>query len=348
MSAPVGKLPKRLLALLGGSVLALLLVEVAARLIPVRSTPDPPVPPEVGRFDPRLGWTLAPGVTAVSSRTGEPIEYRINALGLRGPETTAEKPAGTFRIAFVGDSRTFGLGIPVEEHFTSLAAAHFEDVETLNLGVSGYGVDQELLRLRLEGLALEPDLVVAYVAHYGDRRHMHARRFGKAKPRFVLTDGELVLERATVPEPPGASGPWHWLRAHSVACARLDRALARRRARATPGPAPRRVAQCESEDFQERMHALGVALVAEMDRETRAAGARFVLMTEIPRLHADALAAEVPSLLLPEELLDPSYELPDGLGHITSAGNALVARSLTAFLEQEGLVPGSHRRSSRE
>ena len=66
------------------------------------------------------------------------------------------------------------------------------------MGVGGFGVDQELLYLRQEGFRYEPDLVLAYVAHYGDHRHMHTERWGKKKPRFVLIDGELVLKNSPV------------------------------------------------------------------------------------------------------------------------------------------------------
>jgi hypothetical protein len=61
------------------------------------------------------------------------------------------------------------------------------------MGVGGFGVDQELLFLQSEGFRYEPDLMLAYVAHYGAHRHMHTERWGKEKPRFVLVDGELVL-----------------------------------------------------------------------------------------------------------------------------------------------------------
>ena len=66
------------------------------------------------------------------------------------------------------------------------------------MGVGGFGVDQELLTLRSEGFRYEPDLVLAYVAHYGDHRHMYTERFGKQKPRFVLIDGELILTNSPV------------------------------------------------------------------------------------------------------------------------------------------------------
>ena len=42
----------------------------------------------------------------------------INAQGTRGPEFPMEKPAGTFRILSLGDSRTFGWGLADEETYS--------------------------------------------------------------------------------------------------------------------------------------------------------------------------------------------------------------------------------------
>src|SRR5215831_18680771 len=53
--------------------------------------------------DPRLRFELRPGGLA----RGE-VEYRVNELGLRGPETTLEKPPGVRRVAVLGDSIAFG------------------------------------------------------------------------------------------------------------------------------------------------------------------------------------------------------------------------------------------------
>src|SRR5262245_42920123 len=44
--------------------------------------------------------------------------YRTNAAGYRGPEFRAEKAPGVVRIACVGDSCTFGLGVREEHTWT--------------------------------------------------------------------------------------------------------------------------------------------------------------------------------------------------------------------------------------
>jgi hypothetical protein len=126
---------------------------------------EPLVPPEVGRCDSQLGWALRAGEVSVSHRTGLPVEYRINSKGLRDNETTYDKPEGVFRIVVIGDSNAFGVGVPIEKHFTQLLEGYFRDLEVINLGVGGFGIDQELLFLRTEGFRYRPDLVIAYMPH---------------------------------------------------------------------------------------------------------------------------------------------------------------------------------------
>ena len=157
------------------------------------------VPREIGQFDPLLGWALKPGSHAVSHRIGE-IEYRINSKGLRDDEHEYEKAAGKKRIVIIGDSRTFGYGVRIEKHFTRLLEGYCTETEVINFGVPGYGVDQELLALKAEGFKYDPDLVIAYVAHYGNHRHMHTTRWGKNKPKFELRDS-LVLTNQPVEKP---------------------------------------------------------------------------------------------------------------------------------------------------
>jgi len=98
----------------------------------------------------------------------DPAGPEVNRDGFRGPDVAREKPPGTFRIIVLGDSVTFGLGVPTEETFTarlgaSLAAKRSPNdprYEVLNFGVSGYGTAQEIHLLEVKGLAYHPDLVL--------------------------------------------------------------------------------------------------------------------------------------------------------------------------------------------
>jgi lysophospholipase L1-like esterase len=109
--------------------------------------------------NPRLRFELRPGGVARAE-----VDYRVNAEGLRGPDTTVEKPAGVKRVAVLGDSIAFGYWVREEDAFPrqleSMLRAGGVRVEVLDFGVPGYNLDQEIETLRSKALAFEPDAVV--------------------------------------------------------------------------------------------------------------------------------------------------------------------------------------------
>jgi lysophospholipase L1-like esterase len=117
------------------------------------------------RLDPNPGLalsTLLPGATAI--HMGIPVH--TNAFGLRDREYTGRKPPGTLRIAFFGDSFTFGQGVELEDVFTErlesrLGRALGEGrVEVWNFGTAGHNTFQELLYYANYGRRFHPDWVV--------------------------------------------------------------------------------------------------------------------------------------------------------------------------------------------
>jgi len=96
-----------------------------------------------------------------------PTHMRTNSLGARGPELAASVPAGALRVAYLGDSFTFGQGVEEEEAFATVIgeqlAARGVPVETLNFGVSGHGTPQSIALLERQVVPLQPDVVVLNV-----------------------------------------------------------------------------------------------------------------------------------------------------------------------------------------
>lgn len=113
-----------------------------------------------------LGWVHMPDKKGWSVTREYRVLVEINQFGLVGPETTLEKPAGTFRIAFVGDSLTEAFQVNPEASFSRLVERRLNDlagdkkIETLNFGVTSYGTIKELYILENEVLKFKPDLVV--------------------------------------------------------------------------------------------------------------------------------------------------------------------------------------------
>jgi hypothetical protein len=330
----------------GATLVAILLLEGAARAL--RPPREGVIPHGIGRFDPVLGWSLQPSSHGVSSRTGYPIEYRINSKGLRDDETAYEKPAGRFRIVLLGDSRTFGFGVPIHKHFSTLLERYFKDLEVINMGVGGFGVDQELLCLRTEGLRYQPDLVMAYVAHYGNHRHMYATRWGKEKPRFLRRDGRLILENSPVPLPKPRHGTlrglWQWALDHS----RTLQIVHSRLVRPEPQEAGQDAKNMEDAAFRQELYALGEELVGAMHDEAATRGIPFVLVTHIEELHRAMHERKVHSLDVSRPLANPAFALPHGLQHINESGNGVLAWEIARYLESSGLIPARHLRADIE
>jgi lysophospholipase L1-like esterase len=92
-----------------------------------------------------------------------------NRWGFRDRDfSTRDKPAGTRRIAFVGDSVTLGMGVVPEETFVgrlgrsaaASASAAGHPVQALNFAVDGYHALQVRELLVAKVLAFQPDQVV--------------------------------------------------------------------------------------------------------------------------------------------------------------------------------------------
>ena len=91
-----------------------------------------------------------------------------NGLGMRELEVQDKTPR-SFRIAAVGDSFTFGFGVDmIDTYVAALGRLLRADreirvgrrFETLNFGVAGYSVQDEVKVLEHKVLAVDPDLII--------------------------------------------------------------------------------------------------------------------------------------------------------------------------------------------
>jgi hypothetical protein len=142
------------------------------------------------------GWALRAG-SHYEGRNGEVIT--VNSRGYRGREHAVEPAAHSRRVVMLGDSLTFGSGVSDGETFSDRleATAGFEVV---NLGVDGYGTDQELIRLENEGFSYRPHIVVLNFCignDYFDNALPVALYDGVSpKPYFTLEGDRLVRHDA--------------------------------------------------------------------------------------------------------------------------------------------------------
>ena len=87
-----------------------------------------------------------------------------NERGLRD-RPILPKAEGEYRILALGDSVTFGSGVPQHEIFTSrleqvLPGRLRRPVRVINSGVGGYNTVQEVTYFKRDGMTLQPDLVL--------------------------------------------------------------------------------------------------------------------------------------------------------------------------------------------
>jgi len=94
-------------------------------------------------------------------------QHGANARGFH-ERAPGPKPAGTRRVAVVGDSVTWGAGLALEETLTRVAEADLgPGWEVLNYATYGYDTCQSAATLRHVAMADDPDLVV-YAAYPND------------------------------------------------------------------------------------------------------------------------------------------------------------------------------------
>ena len=289
------------------------------------------------RRDPRLGWVPNAHVRDDGVTT--------NSLGLRGSaEIASSKAAGERRVVVLGDSFTFGEGVKDEDVWVARMQTHLPGVTVANLGVMGYALDQQCLRLEDLGMKLAPDVVV--LGLFGpdlDRDELTFR--DDAKPRFELEDGGggdgtgLRLSNVPVPDRAASSATLKPPQVGSFAFALARKAFLDAR---------------DATRFAPKWE-LARRILDRMKRTSEAGGARFVVayfpakpnsFDRVADAHEVtviewATARDVPLVNLRETFvgLGSSSFKQVWSGHWTPFGNDLVARTVASFLTTSGVLP---------
>jgi len=151
-------------------------------------------------------YRLEPGLRTRVQAEGVEVPIEINAHGMRWREVPEEKPPGVRRIAFLGDSFTFGSWSDgVESSFVGVFDALLPPgVEALNFGVGGYGLDEMELLLEEEVLAFSPDVVVVVFFNGNDFRDtlLGAEKYRLVDGTVVWDDDHLAAQIPAEHRPP--------------------------------------------------------------------------------------------------------------------------------------------------
>ncbi len=155
------------------------------------------IQPDTARLlvvDSVLGWRYRAGHRDAANRT--------NAQDLRSDRQYSARPRpGVLRVAAFGNSFVYCNEVSNEAAWPRLVEQLSPDIEVLNYGVGGYGLDQAYLRYLEEGTRLSPEIVIVgftpddlgrVVNVY--RRFRSNREIPLIKPRYLLRqNGDLEL-----------------------------------------------------------------------------------------------------------------------------------------------------------
>jgi hypothetical protein len=145
--------------------------------------------------DPRLGFVGRPGYR---SGNGE-LSYDARSLRPTPPPagvTLAEPP-----ILVVGDSFAHGDEVRDDESWPARLQGLIGR-RVVNAAMSGYGIDQMVLRAEIVAREVKPAAIVMSFIADDVRRAEMKRVWGAGKPYFELVDGRLVERNVPVPPPP--------------------------------------------------------------------------------------------------------------------------------------------------
>jgi hypothetical protein len=181
---------KKLLALVFGCALALLVCELALRVIGYAGDHER----ERSVFDPRYG--TVPRDSWIWSFDIDPAKHR--AVDLRGQLIPLAKPAGETRVLFVGDSATEGALVGLENSFPNQFAARLpaaDHVRVINAGVWGMTTIDEYHLLKDKLLPLKPDVVVIglFMANDLNFNLGHRERQLRSATRFEVLRSQSAL-----------------------------------------------------------------------------------------------------------------------------------------------------------
>ena len=203
---------RKLLVCILAPFAGLLVAEVVVRIIGIHALPLPETRGSVLQKceDPVLLFENMPNgrkVILYGADSGEArqVVMQTNGQRFRGPQVERDKPPGVLRVACLGDSHTFGDGVPEGDTWPDrLRELSGPGVEVMNCGVNAYDTLQEVLWYERRVAPFDPDVVI--LAYFVNDVAARGLRGGESPD---------LLEKLTHPRQGG------WI----AACRRRSRAL---------------------------------------------------------------------------------------------------------------------------
>ncbi len=156
------------------ALLLLLLLEGFSRILKTVNDDVVALRPQWLQYSADLGWEKRPnysGLMPNESRTLEPTRYErhFDAEGFLTIDSSQVADPTQRKILTVGDSNTFGWGVPTEMTYSEVLDDLLPDYSVINLGVTGYSSFQGGKVLERSVERFSPALVVVSF-NFNDRR----------------------------------------------------------------------------------------------------------------------------------------------------------------------------------
>lgn len=120
-------------------------------------------------YSPDLEWELKPNFRGQIHHSYPSVEREFDSRGFISVDTPQISNTDKPKIIFIGDSNTFGWGVPTKSTFVEVLDSLLPDISAINLGVPGYTSYQGYQLLKKRGLELNPDVIVVSF-NFNDRR----------------------------------------------------------------------------------------------------------------------------------------------------------------------------------
>jgi len=226
-------LAANLLSLAFGLLFGILISEVVVRIAgfaPFNSEPDA-----------TIGYRHRPHAKFRFSGEGG-SQGRFNAHGWRDVEHAIDKPAGTTRILFVGDSYTAAFQVALDstyfrrlERMLNANAPAGHRYEVIAMGQDGNSTTAEYLTWRTWGAQFHPDVVALLFIPNDMADNWRPLAFEQARPFFVEEGDSLRLDRSFADDPAFRRGTsFQWLKTHSALWPLVRKAYANARGLGRP------------------------------------------------------------------------------------------------------------------
>ena len=321
------------------------------------------------KYDPELGWVNESKIY-LPDIYGPGVYLKTNAQGFRNDNDVGSAvPAGKIRVICSGDSFTHGYGVDNGHTWCARLSAFNDRLETVNMGEDGYGVDQAYLLYKRNAAGIEHQLHIFAFITDDFYRVLSESFLGYAKPVLELRDGALAVKNLPVPKR-DYYFPWITQNIETLKTLRtfvfVDK-IAHKMGFAAAGNS-KKLSQAERDEKARR---IAHKIFEDLKRLNEAHVSRLVLVYlptvfEIegrplpgwtaPEDWAKFLAGESRTLGVPFINLFPEFQsfprateaglfirkgqlpYPEAEGHLTNAGNELVARVLYHRLRSQPAI----------